>query len=56
VAAALAIAAAAARGVGIYGASPYCLQPPARTGFILGYARLAEGGIREGIRRLGAVL
>lgn len=50
------IAAAAARGVGIYGISPYYLKPPARAGFILGYARLGESEIREGIRRLGAVL
>jgi len=45
------IAAAASRGVGIYGISPYFLRP-GPPGFVLGYARLGENAIREGIRRL----
>jgi GntR family transcriptional regulator/MocR family aminotransferase len=47
---------AASRGVGIYGISPYFLTPPARNGFILGYSRMKEADIREGIRRLSQVL
>lgn len=48
--------AAASRGVGIYGISPYFLTQSARTGFILGYSRMKEADIREGIRRLRQVL
>jgi GntR family transcriptional regulator/MocR family aminotransferase len=51
-----AIAAAAARGVGIYGIGQYYLQRPSRTGFLLGYSRMRESDIREGIRRLARVL
>jgi GntR family transcriptional regulator/MocR family aminotransferase len=43
---------AAARGVGIYGISSYFLKQPSRTGIMLGYARMRETEIREGIRRL----
>jgi GntR family transcriptional regulator/MocR family aminotransferase len=50
------IAKAAARGVGVYGISPYFLTPPRRRGLVLGYSRVKETDIREGIRRLGEVL
>jgi GntR family transcriptional regulator / MocR family aminotransferase len=50
------IASAAAREVGIYGTSPYFLKKPSRTGFLLGYSRMKELEIREGIRRLSEVL
>jgi GntR family transcriptional regulator / MocR family aminotransferase len=43
-------------GVGISGIAHCWLGPPARPGFILGYARLAEPEIREGIRLLAKVL
>src|SRR5690606_25923316 len=48
--------AAAARGVGIYGVSPYFLAQPSRCGFLLGYSRLKEADIREGIRQLRHIL
>lgn len=48
--------AAASRGVGIYGISPYFLTQPAKSGFMLGYSRMKEADIREGIRRLRQVL
>lgn len=51
-----AIRAAAERGVRVYGISGYYLKKPKRTGFVLGYSRLSEWQIREGIRRLGGVL
>jgi GntR family transcriptional regulator/MocR family aminotransferase len=50
------VADAAARGVGVYPISPYYLKQPARPGVLLGYSRLAESQIVEGIRRLGRVL
>jgi GntR family transcriptional regulator/MocR family aminotransferase len=50
------IEAAAARGVGIYGISPYFLTQPSKTGFLLGYSRTKEADIREGLRRLSQVL
>lgn len=50
------IAQAASREVGIYGISRYSLRKPSRTGIMLGYSRLREVEIREGIRRLGEVL
>ncbi len=50
------IAAAAARGVGVYGVSRLYLRATPRTGLMLGYERLREGQIREGIRRLAEVL
>lgn len=50
------IARAAERGVGIYGMTRYFLTKPSPSGFLLGYSRLTETEIREGIRRLGKVL
>jgi GntR family transcriptional regulator/MocR family aminotransferase len=51
-----AIAAAAARGVGIYGVGRYFLKRPTRPGIMLGYPRMREADIREGMRRLAEVL
>ena len=51
-----AIAEAAARGVGVYGVAPYFLGTQTRGGILLGYARLREKEIAEGIRRLSTVL
>jgi GntR family transcriptional regulator/MocR family aminotransferase len=48
--------AAASRGVGIYAISPYFLTRPAKSGFMLGYSRMKEADIGEGIRRLRHVL
>jgi len=50
------VTAAASRGVGVYPISPYYLKPPERTGVLLGYSRVTESQILEGIRRLGRVL
>jgi GntR family transcriptional regulator / MocR family aminotransferase len=50
------ISSAASREVGIYGISKYFLAPPSRTGFMLGYSRMRENEIREGVRRLGEIL
>ena len=50
------ISAAAARGVRVYGISAYCWRKPRRTGLMLGYSRMSEAQIREGIRRLADVL
>jgi GntR family transcriptional regulator/MocR family aminotransferase len=50
------ITAAASQGVGIYGIAGYCLKRPSRPGFMLGYSRMRETEIREGIRRLAEVL
>lgn len=50
------IAAAAARGVGIYGISHCFLKRRSRPGLLLGYARLNEREIREGIRLLSELL
>ncbi|MBV9765466.1 MAG: PLP-dependent aminotransferase family protein [Acidobacteriaceae bacterium] len=50
------VAAAARRGVGIYGIAHCFLRRPSRPGFLLGYARLTEREIREGIRLLSEVL
>jgi GntR family transcriptional regulator / MocR family aminotransferase len=47
---------AALRGVGVYGISGYFLARPLQTGLMLGYSRMNEGEIREGIRRLGESL
>ena len=47
---------AAARGVGVYGIARYFLTRSARAGLVLGYSRMKEEGIREGIRRLGEIL
>ena len=43
-------------GVRIYGISPYFLRKPTRAGFLLGYARLKEHEIKEGIKRLTCIL
>ena len=51
-----AITQAAERGVGIYGVSRYFLRTSARPGVLLGYSRMREAEIREGIRRLGEIL
>jgi len=51
-----AIAAAAARGVGIYGVSRYFMKRPPRPGIMLGYPRMRESDIREGVRRLAEIL
>lgn len=50
------IAHAASLGVGIYGLSGYFLRRPGRTGFLLGYSRMNETEIREGIRLLAETL
>ena len=50
------IARAASRGIGIYGISHCFLTKPSRLGFILGYSRMNEEEIREGIRLLGKTL
>jgi len=51
----LVITGAAERGVGIYGISRYFMTRDRRAGFLLGYSRLNEAEIREGIRRLSKV-
>ena len=53
---ATAIAQAASRGVGIYGISHCFLKRPSRAGIILGYSRMNEKEIREGIRLLSETL
>jgi GntR family transcriptional regulator/MocR family aminotransferase len=50
-----AIGQAAMQGGGIYGISHCFLKRPSRPGFILGYWRMSEEEIREGIRLLGEV-
>jgi GntR family transcriptional regulator/MocR family aminotransferase len=50
------VAAAAARGVGVYGIAPYFAAQPSRPGIILGYSRMRVADIRDGIRRLGDVI
>jgi GntR family transcriptional regulator/MocR family aminotransferase len=47
---------AAAAGVGVYPVTPNYLDPPRRSGLLLGYASLSEEEIREGIQRLGRAL
>ena len=49
------MAQAAASGVGIYGIAHCYLKQPSRPGFMLGYARLNEREIREGVRLLADV-
>lgn len=44
---------AAALGVRVYGIAGYFLKAPLRPGLLLGYSRMTERQIREGIRRLG---
>jgi hypothetical protein len=46
------VAHAASRGVGISGISHCFITRPSRPGIILGYSRMNEREIREGIRRL----
>ncbi|MBV9339377.1 MAG: PLP-dependent aminotransferase family protein [Acidobacteria bacterium] len=43
-------------GILIYGVGPYYVRKPLRPGLLLGYSRLNETEIREGIRRLSEVL
>jgi GntR family transcriptional regulator/MocR family aminotransferase len=50
------VADAAACGVGVYGIARYFLTRPSRPGLVLGYSRMMEEEIREGIRRLGKIL
>lgn len=50
------VRAAAAQGVGVYGIAAYFLRAPLRAGILLGYSRMTETQIREGIRRLNKVL
>ena len=50
------IARAARREVSVYGIAPYYLGRPTRAGLMLGYSRMPEADIREGIRRLAEVL
>jgi len=50
------LAKAAGRHVRVYGVAPYFLGTPTRGGILLGYSRLREQEIAEGIRRLGSVL
>jgi GntR family transcriptional regulator / MocR family aminotransferase len=48
------IEAAASRGVGVYGIRPYFTGTPPRGGLLLGYSRMREKDVAEGIRRLGS--
>jgi GntR family transcriptional regulator / MocR family aminotransferase len=50
------IAASAARGVRACGVSQYFAGPASQPGILLGYSRLKETAIREGIRQLGAAI
>jgi GntR family transcriptional regulator / MocR family aminotransferase len=50
------IARAASLGVAVYGISPYFLTPPPRKGLLLGYSRMKEADIREGVRRFSEAL
>jgi GntR family transcriptional regulator/MocR family aminotransferase len=50
------VARAKLQGVGVYGLATYHLQRPPRPGFMLGYSRLTDGQIREGICRLAQIL
>jgi GntR family transcriptional regulator / MocR family aminotransferase len=47
---------AASRGVGVYGISPYYLKRPMRSGILLGYSRMRESQIQEGVRRLSQLI
>jgi GntR family transcriptional regulator / MocR family aminotransferase len=47
---------AAEQDVGIYGISRYFLATPRRSGLMLGYSRMKENQIQEGIRRLSQIL
>jgi GntR family transcriptional regulator / MocR family aminotransferase len=46
---------AASAGVRVYGISRYFLRTPSPAGLLLGYARLEEHAIKEGVRRLAAI-
>ena len=46
---------AAAHGVGVHGISRYYLKKSLRAGVLLGYSRMPETQIQEGIRRLEEV-
>jgi GntR family transcriptional regulator/MocR family aminotransferase len=50
------VAAAAARRVGMYGVGRYFLRRAPRVGIMLGYPRMRETDIREGVRRLAEIL
>ena len=50
------IARAADEGVRVYGVSRYFLKASSRTGLMLGYSRMREDEIREGIRRLAKAI
>jgi len=50
------VAAAASRGVGVYGVNGYFLKPSSRPGILLGYSRMREAEIREGVRRLAEIV
>jgi GntR family transcriptional regulator/MocR family aminotransferase len=50
------VAAAAERGVGVYPVSPYHLRKSPRPGLMLGYSRMRDADIREGVRRLAEIL
>jgi GntR family transcriptional regulator/MocR family aminotransferase len=50
------IQSAAARGVGVYGIAGYFLARASRAGLMLGYSRMNEQQIREGIRLLAQLL
>lgn len=47
---------AALKGVAVYEISPYFFRPGSTVGILLGYSRLNEKQITEGIRRLGEVI
>jgi GntR family transcriptional regulator / MocR family aminotransferase len=47
---------AAVAGVGVYPVTPNYLEPPRRSGLLLGYGSLEEDEIRQGIQRLGHAL
>ena len=47
---------AASRDVGVYGISTYFMRQPSRKALVLGYSRMKEPDIREGIRRLSEVI
>jgi GntR family transcriptional regulator/MocR family aminotransferase len=47
---------AASRDVAVYGIAPYFTRRPSRKALVLGYSRLKEADIREGIRRLSQVI
>jgi GntR family transcriptional regulator/MocR family aminotransferase len=47
---------ARALGVGVYGLAPYYVGRAPRPGFMLGYSRLTEQQIEQGIRRLATLV